>query len=595
MRRRLQGITAVILAVYLAVPGGLTVFGQVQTGKTEPIVRMEEAEKTEPSVRTEEAGKTEPFVRMEEAGKTEPIVRTGGRGKTGSFVRTGEAGKPETAAGIEEPGEKDSKKEPGDAEEKETAEKETEDGSGKPEEEVHLGIDNRHIFEGMENSYADGYVPVEEGDNVKIVIPFTADGELKDNTLTVALDFAGDKEAPFQIKNYQKDINPQTVTFDGETTEVYLYTEDILLQETRVKGQYPVKAKAEGFDKNGEPVSLEYVVFVNVTGNGEIPGNEEESAEGPSQETGMEPEGDSGVGQSSEASEEAVMHQPKFILEQCSLDGSILDAGSSQTAELVFRNKSKEFTACNVKVTITEEGEGNNLVFGRTSDYYETVRPGGTVVWKEELQIQDNAKEGNVPVKFTFEYENEKGTAYTGTETYTLRIRQPARVSLANYRVPAKVYSTDTISSDLQILNLGKSTVYNVRVSSQGRGIFAVQTFYAGTLEAGQSLQGNLSLYAGARNMESIHEEMSGTDREKYGKTEGTLVLEYEDIYGQTYSQGVAYETEIQAPKVLSLKADKKEETNQWWVSVLVLLGAGLIGGFFVQSMRIRNLKKRCG
>lgn len=93
--------------------------------------------------------------------------------------------------------------------------------------------------------------------------------------------------------------------------------------------------------------------------------------------------------------------------------------------------------------------------------------------------------------------------------------------------------------------------------------------------------------------MESIHEDMTGTDEEKYGKTDGALVLEYEDIYGQTYSHSVAYETEILEPQILSLKADKKEEeTNQWWVSVLVLLGLGLTGGFVVQSLRIRSLKK---
>ena len=551
MKRRLRRIAAVILAVYIAVPNGQIVSAQGQTEKAELAAKTEDTGKNQETVKTEETEKAQRTAKTAESGKTQAAADTDG-----------------------------------------TAEKDTEADSEKP---VHLGIDNRHIFDGMETSYGDGYVPVENDNKVKIVIPFTAEGELKDNTLTVELNFGKGKETPFQIKNYQKDVKPQTFTFDGEAAEVYLYTVDIPLQETREKGQYPVKAKAAGFAQNGELVSLEYVVFVSVTGSGEIPENPEEDAGEPSPETGIGPEGISGAEQSNDSSEEKIIHQPKFILEQCSLDGNILDAGGSQTAELVFRNKSKEFTACNVKVTIAEEGEGNNLVFGRTSEYYETVKPGGTIVWKEDLQIQDNAKEGNVPIKFTFEYEDEKGTSYTGTETYALRIRQPARVSLANYRIPAKVYSTDTISSDLQILNLGKSTVYNVRVSSEGRGIFAVQTFYAGTLEAGQSLQGNLSLYAGAKNMESIHDEISGTDQERYGKTQGAFVLEYEDVYGQTYRQDIPYETEIQAPKVLSLKADKKEETNQWWVSVLVLLGAGLIGGIFVQSMRIRNLKKRCG
>ena len=76
-------------------------------------------------------------------------------------------------------------------------------------------------------------------------------------------------------------------------------------------------------------------------------------------------------------------------------------------------------------------------------------------------------------------------------------------------------------------------------------------------------------------------------------KVDGALVLAYEDVYGQTYSQEVNYKTEIQPPKILSLKPEKKEqETNQWWVSVLVLAGAGLLGILLIQTLRIRGLKK---
>lgn len=566
MRRRLLRTSAMILAVYMALTGSMTAFAGEQAKEEKgKIIRQKEERTTEKEAEDKKAEEEKAEEKKAEEKKAEE-------------TKTEEKG----------------------TEEKDAEDKDAGKETGKPEEVVYIGIDNSHIFEGMKNSYAEGYAPEEKENKVKIVVPFTVDGELKNNFITVGLDFGRAKDVPFQIKNYQRDVKPRTFTFDGEDIEIYLYTVEIPLQETRKGGQYPIKVKAEAMDKNSRKVSLENVVFVSVAGNGEAAdGNGEidsgEEIEGTGDNLPMEggqgAEGDGSGGQGNEVEE--VMHQPKFILEQCSLDGNILDAGSSREAELIFRNKSREFTACNVKLTIAEEGEGNNLVFGRTSEYYETVKPGSTITWKEELQIQDNAKEGNVPVKITFEYEDEKGTAYTGTETYTFRIRQPAQVSLVNYSIPAKVYSTDTISSDLQILNLGKSAVYNVKVSSQGKGIFSVQTFYAGTLEAGQSLQGSLSLYAGAKNMESIHEDMTGTDEEKYGKTDGALVLEYEDIYGQTYSHSVAYETEILEPQILSLKADKKEEeTNQWWVSVLVLLGLGLTGGFVVQSLRIRSLKK---
>ncbi len=205
--------------------------------------------------------------------------------------------------------------------------------------------------------------------------------------------------------------------------------------------------------------------------------------------------------------EESVVHQPKFILEESSLDGIVLDAGSSREMQVTFRNKSSEFAACNVKVSLAAEGEESNLTFGRTSEYFEKVQPGKAITFTEELQIQTNAPQGNVPVKFSFEYEDEKGTAYMGTESLVLQIRQPARVSLSNCSIPSSVYSTDTISTDMQILNLGKAPVYNVRVSAKGAGISRCRPFYAGTLEAGQSIQGSMELYAGAEiwNPSTIH------------------------------------------------------------------------------------------
>ena len=456
----------------------------------------------------------------------------------------------------------------------------------------------------MEHSYGEGYVPTEADNKISLVVPFTADGALKDNTLTVTVGFKETKETPFQLKNYQADVKLQTVTFKEEQADVYLYTVDLFLQEERHAGQYPVSVQARGIDGEGNQVTLEYVIFTNVTGAGRNQQDKEhpedpENQETPEAETGGEgkilpPEaGGDTMAPSAGSGEESVVHQPKFILEESSLDGIVLDAGSSREMQVTFRNKSSEFAACNVKVSLAAEGEESNLTFGRTSEYFEKVQPGKAITFTEELRIQTNAPQGNVPVKFSFEYEDEKGTAYMGTESLVLQIRQPARVSLSNCSIPSSVYSTDTISTDMQILNLGKAPVYNVRVSAKGAGIFALQTFYAGTLEAGQSIQGSMELYAGAKNMESINDTLAGTDEEKYGKVDGALVLAYEDVYGQTYSQEVNYKTEIQPPKILSLKPEKKEqETNQWWVSVLVLAGAGLLGILLIQTLRIRGLKK---
>ncbi|MFQ7553387.1 MAG: hypothetical protein ACLRMZ_27745 [Blautia marasmi] len=65
-------------------------------------------------------------------------------------------------------------------------------------------------------------IPLEEGDNVKIVIPFTADGELKDNTLTVALDFAGDMRHRFRSRTIRK-ISRRLLRLRGNDKGVSVY------------------------------------------------------------------------------------------------------------------------------------------------------------------------------------------------------------------------------------------------------------------------------------------------------------------------------------------------------------------------------------
>lgn len=276
MRRKLLRISAMILAVYMALTGSMTAFAGEQAKEEKgEIIRQKEERTTEKEAEEEKA---------------------------------------------EEKKAEEKKAEEKGTEEKDAEDKEAGKETGKSEEVVYIGIDNSHVFEGMKNSYAEGYVPEEKENKVKIVVPFTVDGELKNNFLTVGLDFDRAKDVPFQIKNYQRDVKPRTFTFDGEDIEIYLYTVEIPLQETRKGGQYPIRVKAEAMDKNGRKVLLENVVFVSVAGNGEAAdGNGEidsgEKIEGTGDNLPMEggqgAEGDGSGGRSDE--EEEVMHQPKFI------------------------------------------------------------------------------------------------------------------------------------------------------------------------------------------------------------------------------------------------------------------------------------------
>lgn len=472
------------------------------------------------------------------------------------------------------------------------------------EKKVFIGIDNQHVYDGMEQSYAEGYLPLEEKDTLRLVVPFTVEGSLKEEKLTVTLDFGSEQESPFLKKNYRKDVMAQKYVFGEEEVTSYLYTVLIPLEEGRKAGQYPVKVRAEGREQQGKTVSLEYTVFARLSGkNTEDEKKEEgepgsEQGEDEAQEPGGVPQTEEGTlpsGGESESganAEEKPAHQPKFILENCSLDGEVVEAGSSNEVAVVFRNMSRETAVKNLKITVSQEG--NSLAFERNSQYFEQVKAKESVTLKQKIQVQKNAEQGSIPLQFLLEYEDEKGTAYTSTEVYTVRIYQPAQITIANCTMPSSVYANDTVIPELQIINQGRAPVYNVRVSMEGSGLFQVQPYFGGTLESGNELQGSIRIFVGTRDMKSMEERLEGTKEEKYGDTEAHFLLEYEDAYGQTFSSQFSYTTQIQEPQILSLKAEEeKTETNQWWISIVILCGVLLIFGLVIQTIRLRQIRRQ--
>ena len=142
---------------------------------------------------------------------------------------------------------------------------------------LHLGIDNRHLYSSMESTYSQGYTPSTTVSSATLVVPFTADGPLKNDRLTVSLEFDSSGTVPFEMKNYQKDVDKKTVYFDqkgkalkekagaAEIAEAYVYRVKLQFLSTAEPGQYPVTVKALGYTEKGEKVTLEYRLFVRIS------------------------------------------------------------------------------------------------------------------------------------------------------------------------------------------------------------------------------------------------------------------------------------------------------------------------------------------
>lgn len=485
-------------------------------------------------------------------------------------------------------------------------------------EKVHLGIDNRHRYEGMEQSFADGYQPEIRDGKLYLTVPFTASGALQNECLTVDLIFAEKENAPFVFKNYQKDVklhsyrlldgimtpqgtdtkgtsgnnltatevpggiaNQDGIASPADQQDAYCYTCEVPLQENATPGQYSVTVRAWGYTMDGERVNLDCQIFVRVPEPEPVAGSKDNDSGG-----GAGGGGGYSGGESGEAAEE-ILHQPKLLLETCSLSDVSLKAGAEEPMKVQFRNCSETQTIYNLKVTASTDTKAVQPL--RNSWYFSSIAPGETVAIEDGVKVAMATEDTSAVLSFDFEYEDKKGTAVSGKESVPLLIGQPTEVELHNAAFPAALYATDTQEFSIQALNLSRVPVYNVRIQLSGTGLFPAEDVFIGNMDAGTEGNGVMQVYVGTKAMQAIGDDSGTEDVEKYGPVNGTITLQYEDASGETHTQTETFQSEIKKPKVLSLEADDTQETNAWWISIFAAVGAGMLLVIVVLALRLRK------
>lgn len=292
-------------------------------------------------------------------------------------------------------------------------------------------------------------------------------------------------------------------------------------------------------------------------------------------------------GGGSSAQKEELIRQPKLLLESFNLSGQALKAGEEAKMKLVFQNKSASQGIYNLKVSLGTES--SDLTLGQKSFYFSKVAAGGTITLTEQIKIAADAKGGPIPIGITFEYEDVKGTAVTGTESAEIRAVQKVQAVLECDELPVLVYSTDTVTLNARVQNLSRTEIYNVKVAMEGSGLFPREEIFAGNMEAGTEAEGNMRIYVGTRTMTAIGQDEGTQDSEMYGPVEGTITLSYEDALGNTYQEVKKYRTEIRKPEIKTLKVEAPKEANSWWYSVLAVGGAGMLVMILGLLMRLRK------
>ena len=130
-----------------------------------------------------------------------------------------------------------------------------------------------------------------------------------------------------------------------------------------------------------------------------------------------------------------------------------------------------------------------------------------------------------------------------------------------------KSYQGETQSVTLNLMNTGKSTLYNCKIDFAVKGLDSGGSVFVGEIAPGENKSGTGNL--------RVSDDL-------LGKTEGEIIITYEDSFGESYEKTAKVSTVIEKKpeKAEDEGAEEKKRNNLWWLFLLIGLLVGGGSGF---------------
>lgn len=504
-----------------------------------------------------------------------------------------------------------------------------------------LSIDHNHVYEGMEKAYKYGYTPTIADGKATIILPLLADGIVKDNRITASVNLGKTDASPFVYKNYRKSFSLEKKQIDGtkETQNVYYVRFDLELSQDRINGTYPVVLEMTGKNEQGKSFSQSFTIYLTISdgasgsslGNDTVNGNVNGSiGNGTSNgsvggSTGNDAlNGNNNVGQddgsiyggtgnalqsgdatgvdgsaagvtdgsvdgagadSGSTGESAPTSQPIVLVSGCSLAPGTVTAGEEFSATVFLKNTNQKKNVQNMVVTVTYDTTMFTSKDDSDTIYISSLKKGEVMELPLTFVSNQNLADGTYKIDLAMSYDNSEASTLSSAGSIYIPVKQKLRVELTMPNIAKNVIAGDTLPLTFQVMNLGRSKIYNVRCEISGYGLLPTNTGFVGDMEPGTSGEAGVNLFIGTKDQT---EGYSGT--ELYGDTSGLVTLYYEDADGEEYTEEYSFTTCIEKAIVSggsSSEADEKT-VGQWWISIVVAAAiiAAVLGWIMIRKRK---------
>lgn len=201
-----------------------------------------------------------------------------------------------------------------------------------------------------------------------------------------------------------------------------------------------------------------------------------------------------------------------------------LFAGDEAILSMTIRNDDKNVNARKVRIGASIDTKVLLFSMGETdTKYVDVIESEKSADISYKITVANEAAEGPTNFSVTLNYENWEVTQASASQTLPLIVKQPVRVEVGE----PTIYDSDAkpdepIAMSLNIVNKGRSKIYNVSIDVEGKGLSMYEDYYGGDVLPAAKLNPDILV--------------SSTTA---GKCSGNLLVHYEDSEGEVYTETV--------------------------------------------------------
>lgn len=270
---------------------------------------------------------------------------------------------------------------------------------------------------------------------------------------------------------------------------------------------------------------------------------------------------------------------PRFMVTGYELSEKSLSPEKSAMLSVTFKNYSTTKALYNIKFSLTDPS-GEIITLGMPTKYVKAISAGGVYTWQIELKAINTASIGQHDLQITAEYEDKNFGSYSSSDMVRIDVKQSVKLKYNGAILPKKVIQGDTQTITVDLMNTGKSTIYNCTLDFDIKNMQSGGSVFVGNIEPAQSTQGSANLRV---------------DSDALGEVTGKITITYEDDYGKEYKKTADVSTVIEekVEQAATTTEDEKEKKNPlWWLFILIGLAVGGGTGFGIPWL-INDKKQR--